>query len=170
MKIKQKSIPGRLIFCRERSSMSGSEYYKKQAPATCSAAGAIFFASKTVSRVLYLTAIYLGALLPTRSSHPGSGRAGLSGANPDAPIPVLLRIEFTATDSSQPSGALLPHLSTLTVTAKPQRRYISVALFLKSPSAGVTRYPCPVEPGLSSWTAFRPAHATVCFPRGFYFT
>ena len=29
-------------------------------------------------------------------------------------------------------------------------RYISVALFLKSPSAGVTRYPCPVEPGLSS--------------------
>ena len=30
------------------------------------------------------------------------------------------------------------------------RRYISVALFLKSPSAGVTRYPCPVEPGLSS--------------------
>ena len=30
------------------------------------------------------------------------------------------------------------------------QRYISVALFLKSPSAGVTRYPCPVEPGLSS--------------------
>ena len=50
---------------------------------------------------------------------------------------------------------------------KPNQRYISVALFLKSPSAGVTRYPCPVEPGLSSWTAFRPAHATVCFPRGF---
>ena len=38
---------------------------------------------------------------------------------------------------------------------KRQRRYISVALFLKSPSAGVTRYPCPVEPGLSSCTAFR---------------
>ncbi len=48
---------------------------------------------------------------------------------------------------------------------KPNQRYISVALFLKSPSAGVTRYPCPVEPGLSSWTAFRPAHAAVCFPR-----
>ena len=30
------------------------------------------------------------------------------------------------------------------------RRYISVALVLKSPSAGVTRYPCPAEPGLSS--------------------
>ena len=31
------------------------------------------------------------------------------------------------------------------------RRYISVALFLRSLWAGVTRYPCPVEPGLSSW-------------------
>ena len=122
----------------------------EKAPAAYYAAGATFFASKTVSRVLYLTAIYLGALLPACSSHPGSGRAGLSGANPDAPIPVLLRIEFTATDSSQPSGALLPHLSTLTGTARLWRRYISVALFLKSPSAGVTRYPCPVEPGLSS--------------------
>src|SRR5699024_1139399 len=30
------------------------------------------------------------------------------------------------------------------------RRYISVALFLGSPPAGVTRYPCPAEPGLSS--------------------
>ena len=33
--------------------------------------------SKTVSRVLYLTVIYLGAPLPVRSSHPGSGRASL---------------------------------------------------------------------------------------------
>ena len=119
-------------------------------------------ARETVSRVLYLTVIYLDAPLPVRSSHPGSGRASLC-----APIPVLLRIEFTASDCSQPMGALLPHLSTLTGTAQPNQRYISVALFLKSPSAGVTRYPCPVEPGLSSWTAFRPAHATVCFPRGF---
>ena len=30
------------------------------------------------------------------------------------------------------------------------KRYISVALVLGSPPAGVTRYPCPVEPGLSS--------------------
>ena len=55
--------------------------------------------------------------------------------------------------------------SILAGTDQPLWRYISVALFLKSPSAGVTRYPCPVEPGLSSWTAFRPAHATVCLPR-----
>ena len=59
------------------------------------------------------------------------------------------------------------HSLFLTSTVLPQWRYISVALFLKSPSAGVTRYPCPVEPGLSSWTAFRPAHATVCFTRPF---
>ena len=66
-------------------------------------------ASKTVSRVLYLTVIYLGALLPVRSSHPGSGRASLY-----APIPVLLRIEFTAMSSLQSSSELLPHFSTLT--------------------------------------------------------
>ena len=34
-------------------------------------------ASKSVSRVLYLTVIYLAAALPQRSSHPGSGRASL---------------------------------------------------------------------------------------------
>ena len=36
------------------------------------------------------------------------------------------------------------------------RRFISVALFLGSPPAGVTRYPCPMEPGLSSPTGFSP--------------
>ena len=41
------------------------------------------------------------------------------------------------------------------------RRHISVALVLRSPSAGVTRYPCPVEPGLSSQGAFRPSCAAV---------
>ena len=35
------------------------------------------------------------------------------------------------------------------------RRFISVALFLRSLWAGVTRYPCPAEPGLSSCAAFR---------------
>ena len=187
--------------------------------------------------------------MPDRSSHL------LRTAGPAiCPPTVLLRIEFTASDSLQPMGELLPRLSTLTGRAacpntpyppqqdrscgghlripirrrkmpseeglflrspqigrsrrwprtvkiftslaetstqkrndplrrlrppparsvcldrQPCRRYISVALFLKSPSAGVTRYPCPVEPGLSSWTAFRPGHATVCFPRVVYCT
>ena len=38
--------------------------------------------SKTVSRVLYLTVIYLDASLPIRSSHPGSGRASLGDRTP----------------------------------------------------------------------------------------
>ena len=70
-------------------------------------------ASKTISRVLYLTVIYLDAPLPVRSSHPGSGRADLY-----APMPVLLRIEFTASQCSHVTGELLPRLSTLTSWAR----------------------------------------------------
>ena len=39
---------------------------------------------------------------------------------------------------------------------QPFRKSISVALFLRSLSAGVTRYPCPMEPGLSSQTGLSP--------------
>ena len=49
-------------------------------------------------------------------------------------------------------------------------RYISVALVLRSPSAGVTRYPCPVKPGLSSPGAFRHPAAAVQPGRKAYFT
>ena len=45
-----------------------------------------------------------GALQPPRER---TGR-------PIAPIPVLLRIEFTASDTLEPMGELLPRLSTLT--------------------------------------------------------
>ena len=38
--------------------------------------------SKTVSRVLYQTVIYLDVPSPVRSSHPGSGRASLGGRTP----------------------------------------------------------------------------------------
>ena len=111
-----------------------------------------------------LTVIYLRAPSPVRSSHLGSGRAGLY-----APIPVLLRIEFTATVaftrrrvSSYLAFPPLPH------RRKADGRYISVALFLKSPSAGVTRYPRPMEPGLSSRTGFRHVPATVRRTRRLY--
>ena len=65
--------------------------------------------SKPVSRVLFSTAIYLGVPLPARSSH-------LPGETGPVMLPstVLLRIEFTAPDTSKPAGELLPHLSTLT--------------------------------------------------------
>ena len=47
-----------------------------------------------------------------------------------------------------------------------RKRYISVALVLGSPPAGVTRYPCPMEPGLSSPGAFRHPAAAVRPGRG----
>ena len=115
-----------------------------------------FSASKPVSRVLSLkTAIYLGASLPIRSSHL------LRTAGPAMCSPtVLLRIEFTASTCLHATSELLPHFSTLT-GRQASRRYISVALVRGSPLAGVTRYPCPVEPGLSSRTGFRLVPAVV---------
>ncbi len=62
-------------------------------------------------------------------------------------------------------GGLLPHLFTL-AERQAFQWYLSVALVLRSPSAGVTRYPCPVEPGLSSSAAFRHASAAVRPGRG----
>ena len=51
---------------------------------------------------------------------------------------VLHRIGFTWQQGSPCSGELLPRLSTLAVV---KRRYISVALSLRSPSADVISYP-----------------------------
>ena len=122
----------------------------------------VFGTSKPVSRVLsFKTAIYLDAPLPVRSSRlPGTVGPTM------CPSTALLRIEFTAMGCSQPSGELLPRLSTLTVPVRPGQRYISVALFLGSPPAGVTRYPCPAEPGLSSQTGLspRPRGCPACLP------
>ena len=74
----------------------------------------LIFVSKPVSRVLsFKTAIYLGALLPTRSSHL-PGEAGPALALYATPSTVLLQIEFTGPNSSQSAGELLPRLSTLT--------------------------------------------------------
>ena len=113
--------------------------------------------SRSISRVL-LSYGHLSRRTVAGTLQPPRERPG----RPVAPIPVLLRIEFTATDaftrrrvSSYLAFPPLPH------RRKAVGRYISGALFLKSPSAGVTRYPCPVEPGLSSWTGFRPAPATI---------
>ena len=116
--------------------------------------------SKTVSRVLYLTVIYLDVPLPARSSH-----------LPEAAGPAMCFHHGVAPDRVYIDGQSPAVGCALTAPFHPYRakarRYLSVALFLKSPSAGVTRYPCPVEPGLSSWTAFQPAHATVCFTHAY---
>ena len=93
-------------------------------------------------------AIYLGGTLPSRSSH----LPGETG-------PVYAPLHGVAPDRVY-SSALSPGRRVVSYTAFPPlprgaRRFVSVALVLMSPSAGVTRYPCPVEPGLSSRTAFR---------------
>ena len=114
-----------------------------------------FFMSRSVSRVLLKTTIYLDLPLPAGSSHL------LRTAGPAMRSPtVLLRIEFTASTCLHATSELLPHFSTLT-GRQASRRYISVALVRGSPLAGVTRYPCPVEPGLSSRTDFRLVPAVV---------
>ena len=122
-------------------------------------------ASKSVSRVLCFAAIYLDPPLPMGSSRlPGTAGPAI------CPSTALLRIEFTAPFRLRTMGELLPRLSTLTAPAKPLRRYISVALVLGSPPAGVTRYPCPMKPGLSSRTDFRPVPAAARLTRRVYFT
>ena len=64
-------------------------------------------------------------------------------------------------------GESCPHVSRWALTPpfhldrENSRLTISVALVRGSPLAGVTRYPCPAEPGLSSRTGFRLMPATV---------
>ena len=120
------------------------------------------YASKTISRVLYLTVIYLDVPLPVRSSHPGSGRASLGTRSPCSHTGVapdrVYSIGHSRADGCALTAPFHPYLRYL-------RRSISVALFLRSLWAGVTRYPCPVEPGLSSQRAFRLRRATVCLTR-----
>ena len=114
---------------------------------------AVFWCSKPVSRVLsFKTAIYLDAPLLTRSSRlPGTAGPACMSLHGVAPDRVYSDGHFYA-----PSGELLPRLSILTGRRKAGRRSISVALFLGSPPAGVTRYPCPAEPGLSSQAGLSP--------------
>ena len=57
-----------------------------EAPGCGSRGRGHIIASKTVSRVLYLTVIYLDAPLPVRSSHPGSGPGKPRGSNPQLPF------------------------------------------------------------------------------------
>ena len=124
----------------------------------------LFCVSGPVSRVLLKTTIYLDLPLPAGSSHL------LRTAGPAMrPPTVLLRIEFTASTCLHATSELLPHFSTLT-GRQASRRYISVALVRGLPLAGVTRYPCPMEPGLSSRTGFRLMPAVVRPACRAYFT
>ena len=102
--------------------------------------------SRSISRVLSRTVIYLDAgLLPALKPLFVTRRAGVWLQS------ALLRIGFTGFRRSRGIGELLPRLSTLTANGRCihiikekilslLRRYISVALSLRSPSAAVSRY------------------------------
>ena len=62
--------------------------------------------SNSVSRVLYLTVIYLAPALPQASSPLSGSRAGLCSLG-------LLRVGFTRDFSRHRPCALLPHISTI---------------------------------------------------------
>ena len=64
-------------FCLKTFNHDNFPKQTKKMPPADHADGIIYCASKPVSRVLYLTVIYLDEPLPIRSSHPGSGRASL---------------------------------------------------------------------------------------------
>ena len=84
---------------------------------------------------------------------PRDSRAGLMSLHGVAPDRVY------STGLSPADGRAL--ISAFPPLPGRARRYISVALVRGSPLAGVTRYPCPVEPGLSSRDSFRSARAAV---------
>ena len=120
----------------------------------------IFCTSMTVSRVLYLTVIYLRAAYPAAPATPGAvgpTYCSHTGVAPDR----VYSIGHSRADGCALTAPFHPQRD----TCIPPGRSISVALFLRSLWAGVTRYPCPVEAGLSSQRAFQPRRATVCHTR-----
>jgi len=86
------------------------------------------YASKTISRVLYLTVIYLDVPLPVRSSHPGSGRASLGTRSPCSHTGVAPDRVYSDGCFDAPSGELLPRLSTLTSSSQAQYPFASPVL------------------------------------------
>ena len=114
---------------------------------------------QTVSRVLYLTIIFLDLRSPAGSSDlpSGKGRA--------APFQALCSRSCLPAWSCSGWGlhgscvSTAPVSSYLTISTLPRpypfRRNVSVALSLQLPAADVIRHPCPAEPGLSSCMSTR---------------
>ena len=83
-------------------------------------------------------------------------------------VPVLLQMGFTLTQyvtilavSSYLAFSSLPHKMLLESPPKASKnmwRLFSVALSLRFPSQDVILHHCSVEPGLSSYAAFRPCY------------
>ena len=108
-----------------------------------------------------LTAIYLAPQLLA-----GSSRLLGTAGSACCPSTALLRDRVYSVKPMLPwaGWALTPPFHPY--LSEGPKRYISVALVLGSPPAGVTCYPCPMKPGLSSSAAFRHASAAVRPGRG----
>ncbi len=120
----------------------------------------VFWCDRVYKPGSVLTAIYLDPELLLGSSHllgtTGPVMCPTHGVAPDRVYSIPMS-PWDGCALTTPFHSYLPE----------GRRHISVALVLRSPSAGVTRYPCPMEPGLSSCRAFRRLHAAVqrgCVP------
>ena len=103
--------------------------------------------SGAVSRVLSLDGHLSRTHVATRLKPP-VGTVGQTIA------PVGVAADRVYRPPMLPWGAVSSYLAFPPLPAK-SRRYFSVALFLGSPPADVIRYPCPVQPGLSSYLAVR---------------
>ena len=108
---------------------------------------------KSISRVLYLTIIYLGLLLPYRLQRHTRRR---DGQPHKSSYSVLLQVGFTEPLSHLSAGEPLPHLSTLTgqlgclsiINMLPAVYFCCT--ILRVTSTGSYPAPCPTELGLSS--------------------
>ena len=116
--------------------------------------------SKSVSRVLSRTAIYLVHILLYASSY----QIKKMTSSLSLLVSVLIQMGFTLVlyvtikaVSSYLAFSPLPHKISLKakLCGSPMWRLFSVALSLRLPSLDVIQHHCSVEPGLSSYATFR---------------
>ena len=108
--------------------------------------GLFFGMSKSISRVLYWTVIYLHCMSPHSSSHLWDCRVNIISL-----IRCCIRWGLHAGLITQPAVS-----SYLAFSPLPRIwAVIFCCTFLRVASTGISPAPCPAMPGLSSYTAFR---------------
>ena len=115
--------------------------------------------SKSVSRVLYWTTIYLGHAFLHASSHPLTAEQAMCHTR------VLHQVGFTRQSGLPDCGELLPRLFILTAFAA----VFFCCTFLRVASTGSYPAPCSAMPGLSSCRALRQLPAVVWFTQMIYY-
>lgn len=149
---KIRGLPGFLNFRNDSANERTTSFKHKNAGLFLQAC--VLVLSKSVSRVLYWMTIFLGCLLPVQLQPPCRKHAEQALSVFCA---VLHRVGFTWPHGLPCAGELLPRLSILTA-GKSRRRYLSVALALKSPSAAVSRCPALWCSDFPQMPAFRRRH------------